>query len=281
VVSRCLSAAGICFSVIRFPPRNWVLLAVDLPGGTSCPDLDGVTTFRTRELQPGWVPSLPRGRRCSSRPSRLLDRRLPLYRGQSLHPAPTSHLSGLSVTRHQRGFKQFTRPAFPSPVAARVERAALGLSPGLRTPPTKSRRRTPGWGQAIEARTWNYSLNIYIGLILQSVVHSQRATSRRTTNLRSGRDGDEHTSVRPRLRQRTRRAACRLTAGRLTPAEVAVLLRSACSRVNARGCPVRRGTSGDGGPWVDSYTSRVVASSLLRRLVRSCSIAMASCASPR
>src|SRR5450631_2742150 len=61
-----------------------------------------------------------------------------------------------------------------------MERAALGLSPGLRTPPTRSRRRTPRWGQAIEARTWNYSLNIYIWLILQSVVHSQRATSRRT-----------------------------------------------------------------------------------------------------
>ena len=53
-------------------------------------------------------------------------------------------------------------------------------------------------------------------------------------NLRSGRDGDEQTSVRPRLRQRTRRAACRPTAGRLTPAEVAVLLRSACSPVDAR-----------------------------------------------
>jgi len=53
-------------------------------------------------------------------------------------------------------------------------------------------------------------------------------------NLTSGRDGDEQTSVRPRLRQRTRRDACRPTAGGLTPAEVAVLLRSACSLVNAR-----------------------------------------------
>ena len=143
-----LSAAGIRFSVIRFPPGNWALLAVGLPD--LGPDLDGVTTFRTRELQPGWVPSLPRGRRCSSRPSSLLDRRLPLRNGQSLHPAPASHLAGLCLTRHQRGFKQFTRPAFPSPVDARMERAALGLSFGVRTPPTKSRRRTPRWRQAIE-----------------------------------------------------------------------------------------------------------------------------------
>ena len=84
------------------------------------------------------------------RPSRLLDRHLPLHSGQSLHPASTSHLGGLCFTRHRRGFKQLTRPVFPSPVAARIERAALGLSPGLRTPPTRSRRGTPGWGQAIE-----------------------------------------------------------------------------------------------------------------------------------
>ena len=136
------------FSVIRYPPRSWALLAVGLPD--LGPDLGGVTTFRTCELQPGWVPSLPRGRRCSSRPSRFLDRRLPLYRGQSLDPAPASHRAGLCMTRHQREFKQFTRPTFPSPVAARMERAALGLSPGLRTPPTRSRRRTPRWGQAIK-----------------------------------------------------------------------------------------------------------------------------------
>jgi hypothetical protein len=31
------------------------------------PDPDGVTAFRTHELRPGWVPRVPRGRRCSSR----------------------------------------------------------------------------------------------------------------------------------------------------------------------------------------------------------------------
>ncbi len=58
------------------------------------PDPDGVTAFRTHEQRPGWVLSRPRGRRCSSRPSHVLDRRLPLYRGQSLHPAPTSIARG-------------------------------------------------------------------------------------------------------------------------------------------------------------------------------------------
>jgi hypothetical protein len=46
-------------------------------------------------------------------------------------PAPrrTSHRQGSRLTRHQRGFKQFARPVFPSSVAARMERAALGLEP--------------------------------------------------------------------------------------------------------------------------------------------------------
>ena len=35
------------------------------------PDPDGVSAFRTHELRPGWAPSIPRGRRCSSRPGRL------------------------------------------------------------------------------------------------------------------------------------------------------------------------------------------------------------------
>src|SRR5450755_3536790 len=112
-VSRRVSATGIRFSVILFPPGSWALLAVGLPDETFRPDPDGVPVFRTRELRSGWVPSLPRGRRCSSRPSSLLDRRLPLFGGQSLHPAPTSHRTGLGLTRHQRGFKQFTRPTVP------------------------------------------------------------------------------------------------------------------------------------------------------------------------
>ena len=45
-------------------------------------------------------------------------------------PAPcrTSHRQG-SHNEALRGFTQFARPVFPSPVAARMERAALGLEP--------------------------------------------------------------------------------------------------------------------------------------------------------
>ena len=63
---------------------------------------------------------------------------------------PEPPTGGDRFTRHQRGFTRFARPVFPSPAGARMERAATWASPGLRTPPTRSRRRTPRWGQAIE-----------------------------------------------------------------------------------------------------------------------------------
>jgi hypothetical protein len=75
--------------VILFPPGNWAFLTVGLPRTTRCPDPDGVTTFRACEIRPGWVPPLPRGRRCSPQPDAVPGRRLPLPSGQSLRPATT------------------------------------------------------------------------------------------------------------------------------------------------------------------------------------------------
>jgi hypothetical protein len=83
-----------------------------LPGNK--PDLDGVTAFRTQEHRPGWAPSGP----------------AVLIPDRSHYPAGTRHFAAISpcagishrqgsrLTRHQRGFKQFARPVFPSPVAA-------------------------------------------------------------------------------------------------------------------------------------------------------------------
>ena len=114
------------------------------------PDPDGVTAFRTRELRSGWVPSLPRGQRCCPGQVVSLTGTCRSTAASPYTPPQRPTLAGLCFTRHRRGFKQLTRPVFPPPVAARMERAALGLSPGLRTPPTRTRRGTPGWGQAIE-----------------------------------------------------------------------------------------------------------------------------------
>ena len=60
-----------------------------------------------------------------------------------------------------------------------MERAALGLFPELRTPPTRSRTTHVGEGTGHRARTWNYSLNSHLS-ISNPVVLSWCATSRRT-----------------------------------------------------------------------------------------------------
>ena len=66
----------------------------------------------------------------------VLSRRLPHLNGTSLHPAPTLHLTGLHIARHQRRFKQFTRPVFPSPAATRMK-----TSSSLSFPPSFEPRR--------------------------------------------------------------------------------------------------------------------------------------------
>ena len=163
-ISRCLSAAGIRFSVILDPPRNWALLTVGLPAAPrGAPDLDGVSAFRTHELRPGWAPSVPRGRRCSSRTGFAAQPAPAASRRPVLQPRSSIHRAGLRLTRHQRGFTRFTRfarPVFPSPAAARMERAAAWAFPELRTPPTKSRTTHVEAGTGHRARTWNYTLNI-------------------------------------------------------------------------------------------------------------------------
>jgi hypothetical protein len=145
-VSCCLSATGIRFSVTLFPPGTWAFLTVGLPGTTWGPDPDGVSAFHTCEIRPGRVPPLPRGRRCSSRPDAVPGWRLPLPSGQSLHHNRIPP-AGSANTGHQRGFTRFIPPVCPSPVAPRMGREALGLSPVLRTPPLPAAHDRAGSGR--------------------------------------------------------------------------------------------------------------------------------------
>jgi hypothetical protein len=149
VVSRRLSATGIRFSAILFPPGSWALLTVGLPAGW--PDPGGVTAFRTHEQRPGWAPSIPRGRRCSSRTERtaqpapaalprlvlqprsnILPCEAPLYeastRVQAIRP------SGLPLARGR-----------PDGTGRR-----LGFPPSFAPRRPRAERRTSRWGQAIE-----------------------------------------------------------------------------------------------------------------------------------
>jgi hypothetical protein len=89
-------------------------------------------------------------------------------------PAPRtpSHQRGSCLNEAStKGSHVFARPVFPSPVAARMERAALGLFPELRTPPTRSRTTHARAGTGHRARTWNYTLNSHWS-ISNPVVHS-------------------------------------------------------------------------------------------------------------
>ncbi len=51
------------------------------------------------------------------------------------------------MTRHQRGFKQFTHPVFPLACDPRVERASLSFLPELHTPPLPAAHVEVGDGQ--------------------------------------------------------------------------------------------------------------------------------------
>jgi len=71
---------------------------------------------------------------------------------QSLHPATTIHPCG--APHHEastKGSNDFSRPIFPSPVAAGWNDSVLGLSPELRTPPLQATHVGVGTGH--RART--------------------------------------------------------------------------------------------------------------------------------
>ena len=144
-VSCCLSATGIRFSVTLFPPGTWAFLTVGLPGTTWRPDPDGVSTFHTCEIRPGWVPPLPRGRRCSSRPDAVPGRRLPLPSGQSLHPAPASHRGG---TLHETSTEVHAIHPSGLPLACDPRMGQRPLDVPLCSAPHCYQRRTTGRGRA-------------------------------------------------------------------------------------------------------------------------------------
>jgi hypothetical protein len=90
-VSCCLSATDIRFSVIRVPPRGWASLAVGLPV-TRTPT--GLPRSARTSCDRVGCPLYPEDDGAHPGLRELFSRRLPLPSGQTLHPAPTSHLRG-------------------------------------------------------------------------------------------------------------------------------------------------------------------------------------------
>jgi len=113
-------------------------------------------------------------------PSGVPGRRLPLPSGQSLNPSSSNPSTGVHFTRHQRGFKQFTRPAIPL-ACSRPD----GTSRRLGFPPGFAPRR-PGADDARQGGDRPSSTDLelhaqhHISRSSNRVAHSQRATSCRT-----------------------------------------------------------------------------------------------------
>jgi len=118
---------GVRFLSILFPPRH--RLALRSAYQAQCLDPDGVSTFRTSEIRPGWTPSIPRGRRCSH--SRLIfpGRRLPHPSGLALFSGVAFRPSG-DLTHEASSRVHLRSPVRSSPCLWRPDGSgALGLLP--------------------------------------------------------------------------------------------------------------------------------------------------------
>src|SRR5262249_30221468 len=76
---------------------------------------------------------------AQSRPATITGPHPAHHNATSLHRATTSITARLRLTSHQRGFKQFARPIFPSPAAPGWIRSTFGFPPSF-TPRNYSRR---------------------------------------------------------------------------------------------------------------------------------------------
>jgi hypothetical protein len=161
------------WTVLR-PPGSWASLAVGLPGQS--PDPDGVFTFRTVEIRPGWVLSEPRGGGVLRDWLLVTSRRLPFRNGQPC-PQRRNPSPGVSMSRHHREFACTHPSGLPLACGPRMERALLGVFPDASHPAVTSNARQSGDG----------SVNTYPELRCRHHTQpsNQRARSNRATSCRT------------------------------------------------------------------------------------------------
>ena len=145
------------------------------------PDPDGVSTFRMRELRPGWAPPRPRGQRCSHGRRRSV--RPPLAVPPRPGPAPrcSSHLPGPWVTRHQRGFTHVHPSGLP--LACVPGWSGNASASSLSFAPRSCPRRTSGRGLALN--TGQELRHRHHRRPSNPRTHSHHATSCRTSSAQS------------------------------------------------------------------------------------------------
>jgi hypothetical protein len=143
--SRRLSAIGIRFLSILFPPRDSAPLTIGLP--TRRPDPTGFPRSTHTRYDRGGRPLYPEtsGVRTTGlwppvAACRHCQRPGPITR--VLDPSP-----GLQITRRHQGFIRIRPSGLPlAGSLPRTERGPLGFFPELRTPTGRTRRRTSGRG---------------------------------------------------------------------------------------------------------------------------------------
>jgi len=130
---------------ILFPLGSCAFLTVGRPGGCFHPDPNGVATFHTSEIRPGWVLPLSRGGGVHPDGSDLHHRRLPLLNGQPCTPLQRpiggawDHETSPGV--HSRS------PVRSSPDLWLPDGTETLGSQHLSFAPHRYRRRTSGWGR--------------------------------------------------------------------------------------------------------------------------------------
>ena len=201
-LSRYLSATGIRFLGVLFPPGGPALLTVGLPATlqASEPDPDGVPTFHTHEIRPDRVSSLPRGRRCSYDHRDVRGRRLPPHNGRPLPPQQYCPTWDVMMTRHRQGFSAIHPLGLPFACDTRSERAPLGFP--LSFAPSRCQPRTSG-----QRQVWNTDPSHVFGITpnLQStnlLITCDLVSHRIRSCRRSGsqRDGDRGVLEPPPIR---------------------------------------------------------------------------------
>ena len=152
-VSCRLSAAGIRFSVIRFPPRDRLSSrSAHRPNDRT---QTGLPRSARTSCDRGGCPLYPED--SGAHPAGSPPQPAPAAsQRQSLYPATTSHRARLRITRHQQGFNHVTRPVFPSPMPPGWNQRRFGFP--LSFAPRRHRQRTSGAGTGHRARTWNNAL---------------------------------------------------------------------------------------------------------------------------
>ena len=124
-----LSAAGIRFFWHPVPARELGPPCGRLTGPPEgAPDPDGVSVFHTHEKRLGLGVLCTPETTVSTRPSNVLDRRLPHCSGMSLSPRYYYPPRGVTITRHQQGFTVIhPMPSLPFACDSQTERESLGF----------------------------------------------------------------------------------------------------------------------------------------------------------